>query len=113
MTMSGTTAPSPPGALAADGGTVTIRPARAGDRPALALLGARTERPTVVAVDGNRLIGAASYLRSPVCGRTGEVAVVVAGQHRHRGIGTLLLDELAAHAADRGISRLIAGAARP
>jgi len=113
MTMSGTTAPPPPDTLAADGGTVTIRPARAGDRAALAFLGARTERPTVVAVDGTRLVGAASYLRSPACGRTGEVAFAVSARHRHRGIGTLLLDELAAHAAGRGITRLIIVAARP
>lgn len=113
MTMSGTTVPQPSGVLASDGGTVTLRPARAGDRAALAALGARGERPTVVAVDGTRLVGAASYARSPACGRTGEVAVAVAGGHRHRGIGTLLLDELAAHAADRGIARLVVGAPRP
>jgi acyl-CoA synthetase (NDP forming)/GNAT superfamily N-acetyltransferase len=101
-------------ALTSDGATVTIRPARAADRAALAGLGAcRTDRPTVVAIDGTELVGAASYLRSPGCGRIGEVGVVVAGAHRRRGIGTLLLDQLAEHAADRGVVRLVVGATRP
>jgi GNAT superfamily N-acetyltransferase len=60
------------------------------------------DRLALVALDGDRLIGVGRFDR-----RSGEdeaeVAFVVADDYQHHGIGTLLLDELARAARQRGI----------
>lgn len=60
------------------------------------------DRLALVALDGDRLIGVGRFDR-----RSGEVeaevAFVVADDSQHHGIGTLLLDELARAARQRGI----------
>jgi acetyl coenzyme A synthetase (ADP forming)-like protein len=57
--------------------------------------------------DEERMIALASYarLRDP---RSAEVAFAVADEHQGRGIGTRLLEQLAARAAEAGIERFVA-----
>ena len=57
-------------------------------------------RESLVAVSGGKIVGQAMYVRSE---NEAEVAVVVEDAWQRRGIGTLLLSELAAVAASRGI----------
>lgn len=60
------------------------------------------DRLALVATVGNRLIAVARYDRAP--GATeAEVAFVVADEYQHHGIGSCLLDELAAAARVRGV----------
>jgi GNAT superfamily N-acetyltransferase len=60
------------------------------------------DRLALVALDGDRLIGVGRFDRRP--GETeAEVAFVVADEYQHHGIGSLLLDELARAARQRGI----------
>ncbi|AGL16900.1 CoA-binding domain-containing protein [Actinoplanes sp. N902-109] len=127
----------PPGTdvLACDGGVVTIRPVRSGDRAALAALqagagaanpwlrfrmapeqpapaagpGAREDRLTVVAAEGTGLIGVACAARLGHGSRMAEVAVFVASDQLGRGIGTLLLEDLAARAPAAGIAEFVRG----
>ncbi|RSM49354.1 GNAT family N-acetyltransferase [Actinoplanes sp. ATCC 53533] len=125
-------------ALTADGGIVTIRPIRAGDRGGLAALYAdaspeslrlrffarpssgtltaevdRLCRPAddrhlaVVAALAGTPVGVASCERTSGTDRRAEFSVFVAGPHRGRGIGTLLLEHLAARAHTHGITELI------
>jgi len=61
----------------------------------------------VLAVEGSAVVGVASAERTDDTGRRAEFSVFVAGPHRGRGIGTLLLEHLAARARRRGISKLI------
>ncbi len=123
-------------ALAADGAIVRIRPVVPADRPALADLYGRTSdenlyrrflcagrggigpeldrltRPddgdhvVAVATERGRLIGVASAER---VGRTttAEFAVLVDDAAHGRGIGTLLLEELAAAARRAGVTDLV------
>ena len=54
------------------------------------------------------LIGVARYVRLPDDPEAAEVAVVVADHWQGRGIGTLLVDELAPRARARGVRRFTA-----
>jgi GNAT superfamily N-acetyltransferase len=54
------------------------------------------------------LIGVARYVRLPDDPEAAEVAVVVADPWQGRGIGTLLVDELAPRARARGVRRFTA-----
>jgi GNAT superfamily N-acetyltransferase len=61
------------------------------------------DRLALVATVGDRLVAVARYDRAP--GATdAEVAFVVADEYQHHGIGSLLLDDLAAAARDRGVT---------
>ena len=54
------------------------------------------------------LIGVARYVRLPDDPEAAEVAVVVADHWQGRGLGTLLVDELAPRARARGVRRFTA-----
>ena len=119
-----------------DGGTLRLRPPAAADEDAvLAFLAGLSERSlylrfhgirhvdhalasSVLEPDwaergalagwlGDRVVGLANYvrLRDP---STAETAFVVADEEQGRGIGTRLLEQLAARAAETGISRFVA-----
>ena len=115
-----------------DGGTAHVRPIDPTDGPALvafheglspetvsakpALDDTEVERFThvdhdarvaLVAELGDRLVGVARYDRT-ADEREAEVAFVVADEHQGRGIGTVLLEHLAAAARERGITRFVA-----
>jgi acyl-CoA synthetase (NDP forming)/GNAT superfamily N-acetyltransferase len=122
--------------LAADGGIIRIRPAAVADEEALhelcRLSSDRTlflrffainrrvadryltslARPSdddhvaLVAEAGGRVVATAGWER--VADDTAEVALLVADAHQVRGIGTLLLEELARRARFHGIRRLVA-----
>jgi len=62
----------------------------------------------VGAFDGNLLVGAAQYFRSPECRDHAEVAVEVADSHHRRRVGARLVHELARIAADEGITHFTA-----
>lgn len=123
-------------ALAADGAIVRIRPVAPADRAALSDLYARTsdenlyrrflsggrqgverelarltrepgdDHVAVLAREGDRIVGVASYERLPD-GYTAEFAVLVDDDAHGRGIGTLLLEELAATGRRHGIRDLV------
>ncbi|WP_304523470.1 GNAT family N-acetyltransferase [Actinoplanes sp. L3-i22] len=126
----------PADALTTDGGIVSIRPVIPGDRQAIAALydGAapenlrlrffaqptaatlaaevdrlcRTQSPhflAMVGYEGAELVGVASCDRAGD-GPRGDFAVFVADRHHGRGIGTLLLEHLAARARRHGITEL-------
>ncbi|MEJ3747017.1 GNAT family N-acetyltransferase [Actinomycetes bacterium KLBMP 9797] len=61
---------------------------------------------TVVALLAGELVGVASYERAADDDGRAEFAVFVAEPHRGRGIGTLLLEHLAAEARRHGITEL-------
>jgi acetyl coenzyme A synthetase (ADP forming)-like protein len=123
--------------VAADGGTVHIRPIRPDDADRLVDLHSRlsprtihyrffSPRPRLSARDierftvvdhehrvaliaflGDDMIAVARYDRLP--GTTdAEVAFVVEDRHQGRGLGTVLLEHLAAAARERGIRRFVA-----
>jgi acetate---CoA ligase (ADP-forming) len=62
---------------------------------------------TLAAEGGEQIVALASYsrLRDPA---VAEVAFAVADEHQRRGIGTRLLEQLAARAASAGIERFVA-----
>jgi acyl-CoA synthetase (NDP forming)/GNAT superfamily N-acetyltransferase len=123
-------------ALAADGRIVHLRPVRPEDRDALRELYLsvsdesrhfrffsfgtgqvdieveRLVRPggtdhfAVVALDRERLVGAASYERLGESDRA-EFAVLVADDYHGRGVGTLLLEELSGQARRTGIREIV------
>jgi len=122
--------------LLADGRTATIRPIRATDRDGVAALYARQSaqtlyfryfgphRPTeeeidklieadgvdhvvLIAEQGSAVIGIAQYDRT-VEADEAEVAFLVDDHFQGLGIGTLLLEQLAAIARDKGIRRFSA-----
>jgi RimJ/RimL family protein N-acetyltransferase len=62
----------------------------------------------VVALDGDRLVGVARYVRTPGEPGSAEVAVVVADDRQNEGIGTALLDDLTRRARENGIGRYTA-----
>jgi acyl-CoA synthetase (NDP forming)/RimJ/RimL family protein N-acetyltransferase len=120
--------------VVADGGTVHLRPIRPGDGEALvafhAALSARTRylryfsaypriperdlvrfthvdhhnRVAFVAILRNEIIAVGRYERAEGTDEA-EVAFVVADAHQGRGIGSVLLEHLAAAARERGIKR--------
>ena len=60
------------------------------------------DRLALVATVGDRLVAVGRFDRAP--GETeAEVAFIVADEYQHHGIGTLLLDELARAARERGV----------
>jgi len=64
------------------------------------------DHAAAVAVAASEVVGVASYERNRSSSRRAEFAVFVAEPHRGRGIGTLLLEHLAAQARDSGITEL-------
>jgi RimJ/RimL family protein N-acetyltransferase len=62
----------------------------------------------LVALDGDRLVGVARYVRHPRDRESAEVAVVVVDDRQGEGIGTALLDRLTERARDNGILRYTA-----
>jgi acetyl coenzyme A synthetase (ADP forming)-like protein len=123
--------------VSADGRTVRIRPIRPGDNervlqlyerlspesmylrffsPVPAPFALRTERLTqvdqdehvvIVAELGDEVVAMARYDRQPL-GDTAEVAFVVDDAHQRRGLGTLLLEHLAAIGRRQGLRRFVA-----
>jgi acetyl coenzyme A synthetase (ADP forming)-like protein len=63
------------------------------------------KRMALVATLRGQIIGVARYDRREEGSQEAEVAFVVADEHQGRGIGTLLLEHLAAFARTRGIKR--------
>jgi RimJ/RimL family protein N-acetyltransferase len=62
----------------------------------------------MVALDGDRIIGVARYVRVPRDRESAEVAVVVVDDKQNQGIGTALLDSLTERARENGIVRYTA-----
>jgi len=121
----------------ADGGTVRVRPVRAGDAEALVALHGRLSDESVylryfshharlserevthatqvdhrdheafVVFEGDTLIGVGSYERG-ADPEVAEVAFEVDDRHQGRGIGSLLFELLAGAARERGIRRFTA-----
>ena len=120
-------------AVLTDGGTVRVRTITPADAPELIALHERLSDETVylrffsyhphlterevtrfTTVDGDermaliatlrgRIVGVARYDRSPERPGEAEVAFLVDDAHQGRGLGTLLLEHLAAYARTRGI----------
>lgn len=67
-----------------------------------------TERMALVATRRDEIIGVARYDRLPEAPNQAEVAFVVGDAYQRRGIGTLLLEHLAAYARTRGIDVFVA-----
>jgi acyl-CoA synthetase (NDP forming)/RimJ/RimL family protein N-acetyltransferase len=70
------------------------------------------ERMALVGILGDEIIGVARYERLPTAGPDGgtqaEVAFLVDDAHQGRGIGSILLEHLAAAAEDAGVGRFVA-----
>ena len=62
----------------------------------------------MVALDDDRLVGVARYVRTPGDRESAEVAVVVVDDRQGEGIGTALLDRLTERAREHGILRYTA-----
>jgi RimJ/RimL family protein N-acetyltransferase len=62
----------------------------------------------IVALDDDRMIGVARYVRTPGDRESAEVAVVVVDDRQNEGIGTALLERLTQHARENGIERYTA-----
>jgi GNAT superfamily N-acetyltransferase len=95
-----------------DGGLVRLRHLAPGDREALiahrrrcSLSGPSPGDVALAALVGTDIVGVARYDLDPG-GLDADVAVVVEDRHRLRGIGTLLVTELAALAAHADVRRL-------
>jgi acyl-CoA synthetase (NDP forming)/GNAT superfamily N-acetyltransferase len=124
--------------LLADGATVHLRPIQPGDADAIVALHARfsertrylryfspypripprdlerfvmvdhRDREALVAELGGQLIAVGRYERLGPGAEEAEVAFVVEDAHQGRGIGSVLLEHLAAAAAEEGITRFVA-----
>lgn len=122
----------------ADGGTAHVRPVAATDGPAIIAMHARMSDRTrylryfqavarlspaqlavftdvdhvssvgLIAELGGDVIAAGSYHRDPRRPEEAEVAFVVEDAHQRRGLGSILLEHLAAAAGERGIRRFTA-----
>src|SRR5215471_14411679 len=123
--------------VAADGGTLHLRPITPEDADAIVAfhdrLSSRTrylryftahphisekelygythvdhhDRVAIVALLGERIVAVGRYEREPGTDEA-EVAFVVADEHQGRGIGSVLLEHLAAAAQESGLSRFVA-----
>ena len=107
--------------LLADGTGVELRLLQPDDDPALADFQGRLpeeshalasggdapDRMALVATTGQAIVGVARYDRLPG-GDQAELALVVEDRFQGRGLGTALLQRLAAFAHDRGVARLVA-----
>ena len=62
----------------------------------------------LLALDEDRLVGVARYVRAPRDRESAEVAVVVVDDRQGQGIGTALLDRLTERARENGIARYTA-----
>jgi RimJ/RimL family protein N-acetyltransferase len=62
----------------------------------------------IVALDGDRMIGVARYVRTPGDRDSAEVAVVVVDDRQNQGVGTELLDRLTEVARENGVRRYTA-----
>lgn len=123
--------------VAADGGTMHLRPITPADADAIVTfhggLSTRTrylryfsayptiperdlhrfthvdhhDRVAIVAVLGEQIIAVGRYERTPGTSEA-EVAFVVADAHQGRGIGSVLLEHLAAAAQENGLTRFVA-----
>jgi RimJ/RimL family protein N-acetyltransferase len=62
----------------------------------------------LVALDGDRMIGVARYVRVPRDRESAEVALVVADDKQNQGVGTALLNSLTERARENGIVRYTA-----
>ncbi|MET3806650.1 acyl-CoA synthetase (NDP forming)/GNAT superfamily N-acetyltransferase [Nakamurella sp. UYEF19] len=124
--------------LLADGGAVHVRPSAATDGPAIVAMHTRMSERTrylryfqavnelspsqlavftavdhvsavgLVAELGGSIIAAGSYHRDKRNPDTAEVAFVVEDAHQRRGLGSILLEHLAAAAQERGVKRFTA-----
>ncbi|MGY1711222.1 GNAT family N-acetyltransferase [Geodermatophilus sp. SYSU D00758] len=138
----GTTEPQPPAhweadIIAADGGTVHLRPIRPADADGLVGLMDRSSdqtryyrffgpmkrlserdlhrfthvdhdaRVAFVLVLGDQVVGVGRYDRYPGTADA-EVAFLIEDAHQGRGLGSVLLEHLAAAAGERGIERFVA-----
>jgi GNAT superfamily N-acetyltransferase len=66
-------------------------------------------RVALVAEDaGGHLVAVGRYDRLPPSHLQAEVAIVVADDYQHHGLGTLLVRQLAAHAARAGVESFVA-----
>jgi RimJ/RimL family protein N-acetyltransferase len=63
-------------------------------------------REAYIALDGKYIVAVGRYDR--VSDDSAEVAIVVGDPYQHHGLGTQLLDALADHARDVGISKFVA-----
>jgi len=61
----------------------------------------------VLAEEGGQVIGVASYERDPTAPDTADFAVLVDDRQHGRGVGTLLLEYLAAHARADGVAEMV------
>jgi RimJ/RimL family protein N-acetyltransferase len=61
----------------------------------------------IVAVRGDRIVGAARYLRRAEAPTVADVAFTVADELHGRGLGGMLMRELQAHARRRGVTRFV------
>ncbi len=68
---------------------------------------ASPDHQVVVAEEAGVLIAVASCERRPADAPTAEFAMYVDESHRGRGVGTLLLEHLAAKARERGVTELV------
>jgi GNAT superfamily N-acetyltransferase len=59
----------------------------------------------LLAFDGARVVGTARYLRRPDAPAIADLAFTVADDRQGRGLGRMLIRELQAHAARRGVTR--------
>lgn len=62
----------------------------------------------LVALDGDAVVGLASYDRLPDEPAAADVAVVIGDRWQHHGVGTVLMRKLAGAAARSGITRFTA-----
>src|SRR5215210_6277676 len=67
-----------------------------------------TRHEALVALEGERMVGVARYVRAPRDRESAEVAVVVVDDRQGQGIGTALLDRLTERARENGITRYTA-----
>ncbi|GAA3230649.1 GNAT family N-acetyltransferase [Actinocorallia longicatena] len=120
-----------------DGGTAHLRPIRSGDAELLTTFYARvsaesiyyrffsprprlsdrevvhfttvdySDRVALIAVIGDQMVGVVRYDRTKEPGEA-EVAFLIEDAHQGRGVGSVLLEHIAAAARERGVQRFVA-----